>query len=44
MSNDRVELIRTAYEAYAGGDVATMLEFFDPDLEWTYAVPLATKR
>ena len=39
MSNESVELIRTAYEAYARGDVATMLEFFDPDLEWTYLDP-----
>ncbi len=39
MSNENVELIRSAYEAYARGDVATMLRFVDPDLEWTYLDP-----
>ena len=39
MPNDNVELIRTAYEAYARGDLATMLGFVDPDLEWTYLDP-----
>jgi len=39
MWNDNVELIRTAYEAYARGDVVTMLGFVDPDLEWTYLDP-----
>ena len=34
-----MELIRRAYEAYSRGDVATMLEFVDPDLEWTYLDP-----
>jgi len=32
-------LIRTAYEAYASGDVAGMLEVVDPDLDWTYLDP-----
>jgi ketosteroid isomerase-like protein len=35
MSNDNVARIRTAYEAYARGDLVTMLGFIDPDLEWT---------
>jgi ketosteroid isomerase-like protein len=39
MSNENVELIRRAYEAYSRGDVATMLRLVDPDLEWTYLDP-----
>jgi ketosteroid isomerase-like protein len=39
MPNENVELIRTAYQAYARGDLATMLGFVDPDLEWTYLDP-----
>ena len=39
MSNRNVELIRSAYEAYARGDLKTMLQFVDPDLEWTYLDP-----
>jgi ketosteroid isomerase-like protein len=39
MSNENVELIRTAYLAYAQGEVARMLGFVDPDLEWTYLDP-----
>jgi ketosteroid isomerase-like protein len=39
MSTDNADLIRRAYEAYARGDVAIMLEFVDPDLEWTYLDP-----
>ena len=39
MPNDNVELIRTAYEAYARGDLGTMLGFVDPDLVWTYLDP-----
>ena len=39
MSNENVELIRRAYQAYAQGDAATMLGFVDPDLEWTYLDP-----
>ncbi|HZD01977.1 MAG TPA: nuclear transport factor 2 family protein [Actinomycetes bacterium] len=39
MSNQNVELIRRAYDAYAHGDLATMLEVVDPDLEWTYLDP-----
>jgi ketosteroid isomerase-like protein len=39
VSGENVELIRRAYEAYAKGDVSTMLSFVDPDLEWTYLDP-----
>jgi ketosteroid isomerase-like protein len=39
MSNDNVDLIRRAYEAYARGDLTSMLGFVDPDLEWTYLDP-----
>jgi ketosteroid isomerase-like protein len=37
--SDDVDLIRRACEAYSRGDVATMLRFVDPDLEWTYVDP-----
>ena len=39
MSNENAELIRRAYQAYANGDPAGMLEYIDPDLEWTYLDP-----
>ena len=39
MSKENADLIRRAYEAYANGDLAAMLEFIDPDLEWTYLDP-----
>jgi ketosteroid isomerase-like protein len=39
MSNENVDLVRTAYEAYVRGDVATMLDYVDPGLEWTYLDP-----
>ena len=39
MRNENVELIRRAYQAYASGDLAAMLELVDPDLEWTYLDP-----
>ena len=32
-------IIRSAYEAYVEGDLARMLQFVDPDLEWTYLDP-----
>jgi len=34
-----IELVRTAYQAYARGDVDTMLDFMAPDMEWTYLDP-----
>ncbi len=39
MSNENTELVRRAYQAYASGDLDGMLEFVDPDLEWTYLDP-----
>jgi ketosteroid isomerase-like protein len=39
MSNKSAELIRRAYQAYASGNLAAMLEVVDPDLEWTYLDP-----
>jgi uncharacterized protein len=39
MSNENAELIRRAYQAYARDDLDAMLEFVDPDLEWTYLDP-----
>jgi uncharacterized protein len=39
MANHNAELVRTAYEAYAKGDMETMLGFVDPNLEWTYLDP-----
>jgi ketosteroid isomerase-like protein len=39
MSNENAELIRRAYQAYANGDLAAMLELVDRDLEWTYLDP-----
>lgn len=32
-------VVRRAYEAYGRGEVAKMLEFVDPELEWTYLDP-----
>jgi len=39
MLNNNADLIRRAYQAYANGELATMLEFVDPNLEWTYLDP-----
>jgi ketosteroid isomerase-like protein len=39
MSNENAELIRRAYQAYADGNLAPMLELVDPKLEWTYLDP-----
>jgi ketosteroid isomerase-like protein len=39
MSNENADLIRRAYQAYASGNLAAMLELVDPDLEWTYLDP-----
>jgi ketosteroid isomerase-like protein len=39
MSKENAELMRRAYRAYASGDLAAMLEFVDPALEWTYLDP-----
>jgi len=39
MSNENVELIRSAYEAYARGDFETVLSLIDPKVEWTSLDP-----
>jgi ketosteroid isomerase-like protein len=39
MTDVNEALVREAYEAYGRGDVTRMLEFVDPDLEWTYLDP-----
>ena len=39
MTDRNETLVREAYEAYGRGDVARMLEFVDPELEWTYLNP-----
>jgi ketosteroid isomerase-like protein len=39
LANENADVIRRAYEAYANGDLAAMLEVVDPDLEWTYLDP-----
>lgn len=41
MTNENVDLIRSAYAAYARGDLNSMLELIDPDLEWTFLDPSA---
>jgi ketosteroid isomerase-like protein len=39
MTDRNEAVVREAYEAYGRGDVARMLEFVDPELEWTYLDP-----
>ncbi len=39
MTDRNEAVVREAYEAYGRGDVARMLEFVDPELEWTYLNP-----
>ena len=38
MSDDRVELVRTAWRAYEDGDPASVIEFLDPEIE-VYSAP-----
>ena len=40
MPADNESVVRAAYAAYARGDVAGVLEFVDPDLEWTCLNPM----
>ena len=40
--SENEDLIRTAYEAYARGDVAAMLAVVHQDLQWTYLDPTFT--
>jgi ketosteroid isomerase-like protein len=35
MCNENEWIVREAFLAYARGDVARMMEFVDPDLQWT---------
>jgi ketosteroid isomerase-like protein len=39
MADRNEAVVREAYEAYGRGDVGRMLEFVDPELEWTYLNP-----
>jgi len=39
MCNQNEWIVREAFLAYARGDVARMMEFVDPELEWTGASP-----
>jgi ketosteroid isomerase-like protein len=39
MCNQSEWIVREAFLAYARGDVARMMEFVDPDLEWTNLDP-----
>jgi ketosteroid isomerase-like protein len=36
MCNQSEWIVREAFLAYARGDVARMMDFVDPDLEWTF--------
>ena len=39
MCNENEWIVREAFLAYARGDLARMMEFVDPDLEWTDVGP-----
>jgi ketosteroid isomerase-like protein len=39
MCNHNEWIVREAFLAYDRGDIARMLDFVDPDLEWTYFDP-----
>ena len=39
MCNQNEWIVREAFLAYDRGDVARVLDFVDPDLEWTYLDP-----
>jgi ketosteroid isomerase-like protein len=39
MCNQNEWIVREAFLAYDRGDIARMMEFVDPDLEWTYLDP-----
>ena len=39
MCNQNEWIVREAFLAYNRGDVARMMDFVDPDLEWTYLDP-----
>jgi ketosteroid isomerase-like protein len=39
MCNQNEWIVREAFRAYDRGDVTRMMEFVDPDLEWTFLDP-----
>jgi len=39
MCNQNEWIVREAFLAYQRGDVARMMDYVDPDLEWTYLDP-----
>jgi len=39
MCNENEWIVREAFLAYDRGDIARMMDFVDPDLEWTYRDP-----
>ncbi len=39
MCNENEWIVREAFLAYDRGDVARMMDFVDPDLDWTYLDP-----
>jgi len=39
MCNQNEWIVREAFLAYNRGDIARMMDFVDPDLEWTYLDP-----
>src|SRR5580658_10198539 len=39
MTTDNETIVRNAFAAIARGDVDSMLEMVDPDLEWTFLDP-----
>lgn len=39
MCNENEWIVREAYRAYDRGDISRMMEYVDPDLEWTYLDP-----
>ena len=39
MTDRNEALVCEAYEAYGRGDITRMMEFVDPELEWTYLDP-----
>lgn len=39
MTNGNALRVRQAYERYANGDLAPILDLVDPDLEWTFLDP-----
>jgi ketosteroid isomerase-like protein len=39
MCNQNEWIVREAFLAYGRGDVARMMDFVDPDLEWTFLDP-----